>query len=156
MSHSASGDSPAPAPRPSRRPLIIGVVAAAAVMLAALVVIVVFLSRPGSFTVTGEMALIGDEGDSYSNVEGGTTCTSLSGYDDIAAGTQVVISDASGDTVAVGQLREGKPTAAACAFSFKVNNVPAGSKFYKLEVGKRGGLQYTEKQLRDGVAVQLG
>lgn len=158
MSEAPLGPAPeaVPTPRRSRRTLIIATSAAAVLVIAAVVVIVVLLTRPNTFTVNGQMALLGEEGDSYSNVEGGTTCTALDGYDDISAGTQVVVSDASGDTVAVGQLDAGKATSEACAFAFKIDDVPAGSKFYKVEVGKRGGLQYTEKELRAGVAVSLG
>jgi len=95
----------------------------------------------------------------------GSPCTSTAGYDDIADGTQVVITDAAGKTVAVGALKGGAlkagPDATAfdarCDFAFTVTGIPAGSKFYGVHIGNtnRGVQQERPDQLRS-IALTIG
>lgn len=83
-------------------------------------------------------------------------CYGTGGYSDIHRGTQVVISDASGKTVALGALSGGgRGGATRCEFSFHVDGIPKGEAFYKVEVSHRGGIQYTESQLAS-LALTLG
>jgi hypothetical protein len=122
-----------------------------------LVAVIVIAVIPRSFTVNGIMEIVGTAGDAYSPEEGDNNCSGAVGYQDIAGGTtQVIVTDGSGTTVAVGHLATGRVIADGCAFKFKVQGVPAGKSFYKVEVGHRGAIQYTEKQMRDGIGLSLG
>jgi hypothetical protein len=95
----------------------------------------------------------------------GSPCTSTAGYDDIAGGTQVVITDATGKTVAVGVHESGAlkagPDATAfdarCDFPFTVTGIPAGSKFYGVHIGNtnRGVQQERPDQLKS-IALTIG
>ena len=67
-----------------------------------------------------------------------------SSLDDVKEGAQVVITDATGATVATGTLSAGATTRAAsgkdgdfpdCAFTFTASNVPPGKRFYGIKVG---------------------
>ena len=96
----------------------------------------------------------------------GDTCTAKDGYDDVTSGSQIVISDAAGKTIALGALGGGSiaipaggvPLNARCQFPFTVQDVPPGGKFYGVHVGNtnRGTVQYTAKQLAAGPEVTVG
>lgn len=90
----------------------------------------------------------------------GRTCAGDGGYDDIRAGAQVVVTDADGGTVALGELSQGRMDGsvpdATCQWRFTVADVPAGAGFYGVEVTHRGALQYTEQELRSPISLSLG
>jgi hypothetical protein len=79
-------------------------------------------------------------------------CTPADGYADVTSGAQVTVTDDTGRSVAVGQLDVGvveKPASGGfpvCAFSFHVD-VPAGHPLYGVEVGHRGKVTFTARQL---------
>lgn len=80
-----------------------------------------------------------------------------SDIDDIRAGAQVVIADASGKTVGLGKLTVGRTTSAGrtgyrppCAFHFTVPGVPTGSGFYKITAGTHS-VQVTSAEVADPV-----
>jgi hypothetical protein len=73
--------------------------------------------------------------------------------DDVKAGAQVVIADASGVTVATSVLSDGETVRASaevdhpdCAFTFTASSVPVGKKFYGVKVGTHSQ-QVPESQL---------
>jgi len=73
--------------------------------------------------------------------------TAGTAYSDIRQGGEVYVR-IDGKTAAVGELGPGNPGYGTCTFIFVVQNVPAGEKFYELEVTRRGVTTYTEQQLR--------
>ncbi|ACV79227.1 hypothetical protein [Nakamurella multipartita] len=95
--------------------------------------------------------------------------TVSSGYNDIRQGAQVTVK-VGGNTVAVGQLGEGQEIedlsdvdvddiqqgAGTCRYPFSIADIPGGHDFYEIQVSHRGGLTYTEEELRSGVALSLG
>lgn len=104
-----------------------------------------------TITVTGTMEV---EASSPGTV--GRSCETDGGYDDIGVGTQVVISDASSTTLAVGQLGMGYyGTASKCLFPFSVE-VKGGQDFYGVEVGHRGRLQYSAADVAEPMSLSLG
>lgn len=113
-------------------------------------------TRPQPITVAGSVTI-------KSNIDGGKTCQGTGGFDDIRAGTSVVIHDSAGKTVATGQLDEGvgsdlatSQIALTCRFPFTVQDVPH-QKFYGVEVSHRGIVQFTAAQVGDGpIALSLG
>jgi hypothetical protein len=109
-------------------------------------------ARP--YTVSGSITLGRGQFEWGVNGTSDTACYGRGGYDDLAAGAQVVITDPAGKTVAIGQLRTGTATvgddqlATSCDLPFTVPNVPAGLGFYGVEVSHRGRVQYPEAQIR--------
>jgi hypothetical protein len=110
---------------------------------------------PKTTIVTGALLLKG--------AFGGGPCAGSDGYDDIAAGTQVVVYDQAGTTIAAGVLEAGTPGGfisdtlyAQCRFGFHVNAVPV-AKFYAVEVSHRGKVTYSDEQVSAGeITLTLG
>jgi len=86
----------------------------------------------------------------------GAGCTGVGGYDDLSAGTAVVVKDEGGKVLATGSLDSGKISALeTCQWSFTVSNVP-DAKFYQIEVSHRGAVTYSKADLdKAGWKVQL-
>jgi hypothetical protein len=95
----------------------------------------------------------------------GKPCTAKSsGYSDISQGTTVTVSDGNGKILATGRLGAGQlgpiviSTMSYCVFPLDVPSVPKAD-FYKVEVGRRGGLTRTYQEMQDSnwqVALKLG
>ncbi len=106
----------------------------------------------GTITVTREGVTKGSEGE---------PCRPDGGYSDIRPGTQVVVTDPAGKTIAVGALGTGaNRTRSAsylgdCEFPFRVT-APAGHQFYGVEVSRRGRLQYPAERLSGPLELTLG
>lgn len=104
-----------------------------------------------TFSVKGDITLI-DSGVNYA----GTECYGTGGYDDMRGGTQVVVKDAAGTTVAVGALETGiKQSSVECYFPFTVDDVPSGSAVYSLEVSHRGDFSFKEEDATS-ISLSLG
>lgn len=97
----------------------------------------------------------------------GNPCVPQSGYNDISTGAQVVISNASGEKIALGSLESGTlangPGGEAfiqsvCQFAFTVDDVPDEGKIYSVHIGNdnRGEQSFTQNDLRVGVSLTLG
>lgn len=106
---------------------------------------------PGSIQVSGQLTL------SLPNFEWNPgVCSGRGGYDDLTGGAQVVVTDNTGATVAMGSLGDGNPRldpadssrAIACVFPFAVG-VPAGKGFYGIAVAGRDRVQVKEADLAD-------
>jgi hypothetical protein len=121
-------------------------------------------SKSEVFQVTGKFYLsLAD----FTWDEDPPVCAGSGGYDDLALGAQVVVSDPAGTTVAVGSVTESIPItewdddaedylATACTLRFLVTGVPAGKGFYGIEVSHRGRLQYSEAQARKELELTIG
>ncbi|MFF7674038.1 hypothetical protein [Actinacidiphila glaucinigra] len=107
----------------------------------------------GPFSTDGTLTLT----ESGAGLTTGEPCSGTGGYSDIDFGTQVNVTDADGTLVATGSLDLGEKTDEGCAFTFTVDDIAPGSKFYTVEVSHRGGLTQTEAALRaGGLAFTLG
>lgn len=108
--------------------------------------------EPDTFTVEGTVTLT-DSGVEHSGQE----CYGTGGYNDMVPGTQVVIRDADGTSVAVGDLGPGTvgDYNVVCEFDFTVEDVPSGSSVYSVEVSHRGEISFKEAQAQD-LALTLG
>lgn len=85
------------------------------------------------------------------------------GYDDLTAGTEVTITDASGSTLALGALDAGKyepgesdPGAGTCVYTFTVDNTPEGEGSYSVRIGDRLGPKFTMAQMQEGPSLTIG
>ncbi|MGW3608922.1 hypothetical protein ACWD6N_03385 [Micromonospora sp. NPDC005163] len=117
-------------------------------------------AAPAARVVTGTLMLGDPDGVAWDSTTG---CRGSGGYDDIAPGAQVVITDSAGATVGLGKLGNGvmetapgATTADGCKFNFTVKDVPTGKNFYGVEVSHRGKVQYPEQQLFGAFALTLG
>lgn len=125
-------------------------------MLAGIVILFETTSGPSpaaaapELTITGSLTLPLGAG---IDVWGTGSCAGRRGYDDIQAGTQVVVS--AGAVLGLGKLSPGDLTENGCVFTFTLVGVPAGHSFYAVEVGRRGAVQYTEADVTRGLALTL-
>lgn len=80
----------------------------------------------------------------------GAVCSGTGGYSDVKEGLKVVVKNAGGTIIGLGALEpdsyKGEYPRVVCEFPFKVSDLPS-SKFYSIEVGSRGSLEYTKEQL---------
>ncbi|WP_307934785.1 hypothetical protein [Salinispora arenicola] len=121
-------------------------------------------SGPSTRTITGTMAIQGWP----SGWEVGLDChggsLSQRGWDDLTPGAQVVVTDSGGKTAGVGTLELGKVRAdpelgepfKVCEMPFEVTNVPDGERFYGVEVGRRGKVQFDDAQLNTTIRLTIG
>ncbi len=89
---------------------------------------------------------------------GYSTCGGSGGYSDITTGTTVTVYNAAGTVLSQGALGTGRPNGAgSCVFTLSAPNVPAGEKFYLVEVSHRGRIMVQPEDARNGnVALSLG
>lgn len=119
-------------------------------------VLIYLKDRPSPISVSGSVTL----GTGFDTT--GKTCSGTGGYDDIVAGSAVVIRDDAGKTIAVGALRSGNGIELAgsmpmkCQFFFAVPKVPR-SKFYTIAVGHRNAVTFPFAQVNSGtVSLTIG
>jgi hypothetical protein len=155
-----------PASKPLRPGWVIPVVASLVALLAIAAGIAAWaLLRPtaapasssaGTLTIQGGLTL--NASLSVLNLDD-LHCEGMDGYDDIRAGTSVTVADASGATIAVGKLGDGRLNGSGftrtCGFVFTVADVPAGKGFYGIEVSHRGRMTYAEADVTNARSVQL-
>ncbi len=90
----------------------------------------------------------------------GQPCSGDGGFQDMRAGADVVVKDASGATVALGALLDGKgfkrdSGAVACQFSFPPLDVASDSAFFEVSVSHRDGVRYSRADLADAGILSL-
>jgi hypothetical protein len=110
-----------------------------------------------TYIIGGTFTLTGTEGEDFLQAES-AGCFGYGGYDDIEAGLQVVISNEANTVIGNGALGPGEITDDGCLFRFQVRDVPV-AKFYNIEVGRRGKLNYSYDQMKAaswGVSLTLG
>ena len=96
--------------------------------------------------ITGQLSLY--DSSAYSYKSSGSSCTGGSGYDDIQYGTQVVVTNEAGTTVATDALQSGTYDGTACTFDFTVHDVPNAT-YYRISAGRasRSGPQYSYDEI---------
>ena len=143
--------------RPRRRRLLIACLSALTLVVVGVIAVAVYLhSNKGTatFTVTGTMTISGLSGTGIQTGIAGS-CKGTGGYSDLAPGAEVVISDSTGRTLAIGQVgstKSSKSDDLHCTLPFEVEQVPLGKGFYGVQVGHRNAVQFTEAQLKAGAA----
>lgn len=126
---------------------------------------------PQPFDVTGTISVPIDVALTYKLQDSKPTiekpCIPRDGFDDIDEGAQVVVLDANGTKVALGELGTGGLANGAsseafissvCEFPISVSDVPNSGGIYSVHVGNeaRGEQSYTKSELEDGIALTLG
>lgn len=133
--------------------LSIGIVSAVGI---ALIITAPLQPAPGgthqavdSYEIRGLLSLTGPDGILVSTSDtidstGDSVCWGQSQYRDIGVGTPVTVYDDRDAIVALGKLGQGRtsgkgmPVDGSCVFPIVVNDVPAESAFYQVEVARRG------------------
>ena len=86
-------------------------------------------------------------------------CYGTGGYSDIRSGLAVTVRDSAGRTLATGRLSPGtRASLSRCIFEFEVWDIPQ-SDFYSFEVGRRGELTYSHREMETSgwdVSFELG
>lgn len=94
-----------------------------------------------SHTITGDLSLT--DSSAFANLSPGDSCQGSGGYSDIAQGTEVIVEDESGKTLATSQFGDGTYDGSVCVFDFTFSGVPKAA-FYRVhQSGNRGVLQYS-------------
>lgn len=110
-------------------------------------------TKPGTVSLVGTLTVVG-HGNGELDRLGDGSCMGSGGYSDIAAGTQVVITDDSGKTLTITHLEPGSGDQFSCEFQFRAD-VPSGRGYYGVEVSHRGVVKQREVDL-GGIAISLG
>ncbi|QZH61836.1 hypothetical protein K1X22_09080 [Mycolicibacterium farcinogenes] len=113
------------------------------------------LVKDKPFTLAGTLQLNSGSITS-SGLPPGFNCAGSGGYSDITPGAPVTVSDEAGTLLAKSTFDGSVGGPGWCALSFSVKDVPAGSKFYRVEVARRGDMSYTEEEARALVSLTLG
>jgi hypothetical protein len=113
------------------------------------------LLRDEPFTVEGTLQL-NTASITTAGLPPGFNCAGSAGYRDVGPGAPVTVSDEAGTLLAKSTLSGSVGGPGWCALSFSVEDVPAGSKFYRVEVARRGDMSYTEEEARGRVGLTLG
>jgi len=107
-----------------------------------------------SHTLSGTFTLTDGAGSYRAGWTEGDPCSGSGGYADIRAGTQVVVTDGTGNVLAKSELGSGsglkgeiQDMVLSCKFNFDVSSVPK-SDFYKVSVGHRGELTYSYAEMQ--------
>jgi hypothetical protein len=111
------------------------------------------------FTITGTINITGLT--NSTGVEATRTCAGNGAFGELRDGTQVVVTDQAGTTIALGSVVGSHVNPAdvvfdsptKCTLNFRVDGVPAGKGFYGVEMAHRGRSQYTEAQARAPIAL---
>ena len=94
-----------------------------------------------------------------SDLSVGSSCEGTGGYSDIAPGTQVIIEDETGSTLATSSFGTGTFDGVSCIFGFEFTDVPKAA-FYRVhQSSDRGVLQYSYQDMVDSnwsVSLTLG
>ena len=143
--------------QPTNRPRLsnrnVGIVATTFALLAVAGYLIIGTGGE-SHTVTGQLALT-----TASDLSVGSSCEGTGGYSDIAPGTQVIIEDETGSTLATSSFGTGTFDGVSCIFGFEFTDVPKAA-FYRVhQSSDRGVLQYSYQDMVDSnwsVSLTLG
>jgi len=82
-------------------------------------------------------------------------CAGAGDFGDIGPNTPILVEDEAGKLLAKGSIQGSKTSDDGCLMTFKVSEVPAGSQFYRVQVGQRQ-MGYTEEEARSGIEFVVG
>jgi hypothetical protein len=100
--------------------------------------------EPTSFTVKGTLTLTYMQSGSETGFSPSADCQANLDNTDVRAGAQVVVRNADGKDVGLGQLGAGKfDNGSSCLVPFEIDDVPTGSDIYSVEVAHRGEVKFS-------------
>lgn len=100
---------------------------------------------PEALTVNGSIALTA-YGSWIGNGDGSGSCGGVDGYGDISGGAVVIVRNATGEQVGLGELEEGQRSRGDCVFDFEVTDIADDSERFTVEVSGRGQVPFTRDE----------
>lgn len=90
-------------------------------------------------------------------------CWGDGGYDDIAIGSPITITDETGTVIGIGHIDTSQASEFApdftmpgrCTFGIMAKNIPANHDFYGVEVAHRGAVKYTKTDLANSITMTI-
>ena len=110
---------------------------------------------PVPFTLTGTVHL-NTNSVTTSGLPSGFGCAGTQAYNDIGPSAPVTVADESGKLLAKGAIESSYGQQGSCTLLFKVDKVPGGAKFYKVQVARQSEVSYTEAEARAGIDFLVG
>lgn len=80
------------------------------------------------------------------DADDGQPCVGDSGYSDVVPGVDVVVRNAKGEQVGIGDLGEGKALDEACVFRFAVSDIDDSGRIFSVEIGNRGDVSFKRSE----------
>jgi hypothetical protein len=127
-----------------------------------LVVIAYFALAPADhppstapFTLAGTLRLPSDVAKT-TGLPAGYKCAGARDYGDIGPGAPVTVEDESGKLLAKGAVESSSSGGDECQVKFRVEDVPAGARFYRVHVAQHPEMSYTESEAKAGVEFLMG
>lgn len=148
-------------PRKDRGRVVPLVVAAAAAAVLIVAIVGYFAvastdeSEPELFTLAGILRLP-DDAVKTTDLPDGYTCAGTRVYGDVGPNTPVTVQDESGTLLAKGAIQGSNRGPDACLLRFRVDEVPTGARFYRIQVAQQPEVSYTEAEAKAGVDFSLG
>lgn len=137
-------------------------VAAAAAVVGAMVMAGVVLLKPSGetttaepFTLAGTLQLPAGVAKT-SGLPSGFMCAGARDYGDIGPEAPVTVEDESGKLLAKGAIQSSSKGGDGCFLKFRVEDVPSGARFYRVQVAQRPEMSYTEEEAKAGIHFLLG
>jgi hypothetical protein len=81
----------------------------------------------------------------------GYKCAGARDYGDISPNSPITVEDESGKLLAKGSIEKSSSNDDGCVMQFEVGDVPAGARFYRVQVGHGHEMSYTEDEAKAGV-----
>ncbi len=136
--------------------------AAAATLLVVLALVAFFALRPTDdaptaepFDITGKVRLTSDMVET-SGLPEGYKCAGSKEFGDVGPNAPIIVEDETGRLLAKGSIGGSSSSRDECLLKFVVNEVPAGSRFYRVQVGQQQEMSFTEEEARAGVEFMMG
>lgn len=142
-----------------RRALFIAL--AAASLLVVIGLVGYFALSPASepqvqpFNLAGSLKLSSDAVKT-SDLPAGYSCVGAREFGDVGPNAPITVENESGTLLAKGAISAGyKDGEDGCVLRFRITNVPAGARFYRIHVGQHPEMSYTEAEAKTGVEMLM-
>ncbi len=83
-----------------------------------------------------------------SGLPAGYKCAGARDFGDIGPNAPIIVEDESGKLLAKGSIDGSSSSRDECLLKFVVSDVPAGSRFYRVQVGQHQEMSFTEEEAR--------
>ena len=150
-----------PPPNRSRR-RIAGLAAAGVAVVAAIAVTAYFALQPGApkppgepFTLAGTVHLT-KASMKTAALPAGFECAGAKDYGDVSPNASITVENEAGTLLAKGALVGSSTDTDGCAMSFRVDDVPTGSAFYRVQIGQEREMSFTKAEAKAGVEFLMG
>jgi len=107
------------------------------------------------FTLAGQVKLSNDLVKT-TGLPTGYKCAGTKDFGDLGPGAPIMVEDESGKLLAKGSIQGSTSDRDGCLLKFRVNEVPAGSRFYRVQVGHHQEMSYSEEEAKAGVEFLIG